>query len=166
MVQEFQSVADADAALTNVGPTETGQLALAASSPNLAEDKGAESRTAALQTTGLNTDALDAAASEETGCQSTAVVLDEANGLLVIQEAGALLPSVQSDWTDPLPTQSGLLSEASESWAQEILAAEAESADAKSRDAKSHGGPPRSEDCIERPGDESASLLTVDWIDW
>ena len=161
MVQEFQSVADADAALTNVGPTKTGQLALAASSPDLAEDKGAESQAAALQTAGLNTDALDAAASEETGCRSTAVVLDEANDLLVIQEAGALLPSVQSDWTDPLLRQSGLLSEASASWAQELLAAEAESAD-----AKSDGGPPRSEDCMERPGDESDSPLTVDWIDW
>ena len=160
MTQGFQRVAGTDAAPANVGLAETGQVTLSCAS-DLAEGDSAELETAVPQTLGASAGALASAVPEEAGHRNAAVILDEANDLLVINEPGALLPSAQSGWTEAPVTQSGLLSEASASWAQEILGAEADSAGAKSLEA-----PRLPEDGIERNSGEVAALLTVDWIDW
>lgn len=95
---------------------------------------------------------------------SGTVVLDEANDLLVITEPGALLPPRQGGWADTDDVDDAVpetISEATASWAQEILAADAE--------ATSRGGlnaSPRPQDFIEPGGGADTALQTLDWIDW
>ncbi|MDJ0945406.1 MAG: hypothetical protein QNJ30_18205 [Kiloniellales bacterium] len=102
-----------------------------------------------------------APAAREAGRQNGTVVLDEANDLLVISEAGALLPSAGDGWADALAAGPSTLSKATASWAQKILASEAESAGNEALEPA-----PRSEECIEEPGGDDAFLRTVDWVDW
>ncbi len=90
-----------------------------------------------------------------------AVTLDEANDLLVISEAGILLPSTEADWGHDVVSTSGQLSRTTASWAKEVLATEAESAEAENK-----GASPLSKESSERDRGEDASPQTVDWIDW
>ncbi len=92
--------------------------------------------------------------------QSGTVVLDEANDLLVITEAGALLPPREGGWAETVDAAPETISEATASWAQEILAADAESLGRGGLKAS-----PRPQDVIE-PGGADSALQTVDWIDW
>ncbi len=90
-----------------------------------------------------------------------AVTLDETNDLLVISEAGILLPSNEADWGDDVVSTSGQLSRTTATWAKEVLATEAESAETENKEPSS-----LSKESSERDRGEDASPQTVDWIDW
>ena len=90
-----------------------------------------------------------------------AVTLDEANDLLVISEAGILLPSTEADWGDDVVSTSGRLSRTTATWAKEVLATEAESAETENEEPSAF-----SKESSERDRGEDASRQTVDWIDW
>ncbi len=89
------------------------------------------------------------------------VTLDEANDLLVISEAGILLPSTEDDWGHDVVSTSGQLSRTTASWAKEVLNTEAESAEAENK-----GASPLSKESSVRGNGEDGSRQTVDWIDW
>ena len=90
-----------------------------------------------------------------------AVVLDEANDLLVINEAGTLLPATEGSWADPVVAGPAKLSRSAASWAKQVLATETESTQ-----AENEGTSTLTKDPIQRDGGEDTSQLTVDWIDW
>jgi len=79
----------------------------------------------------------------------------------VISGAGTLLPSTEGGWADAVVAGPVELSEATASWAKEVLATETESDKGESEESSL-----LSKDCFERGDGEDASQQTVDWIDW
>ena len=89
------------------------------------------------------------------------VVFDEANDLLVITEAGALLSTGEDAPLDPMSVSPAVLSETTASWAKQVLAREAESSDADDQAAALLAS-----GCAAQAGGDGDAFPTVDWIDW
>ena len=102
-------------------------------------------------------DCTDAGFEEPTGT----VILDEAKDLLVISNAGVLLPPNEDGWGDAVVAGPSELSSKAASWAQEILGNETESAG-----AESEGPSAPAKDCFDQGDGDDASRQGVDWIDW
>ena len=89
------------------------------------------------------------------------VVLDEANDLLVITEAGALLSTGEDVSLDPMSVSPAVLSETAASWAKQVLAIEAESSGTDGQAIS-----PLASGCVAQAGGDGDAFPTVDWIDW
>lgn len=89
------------------------------------------------------------------------VVLDEANDLLVITQAGTFIGPAARGWAGSLAAEPATLSPRTASWAQEVLAAEAEAEPACLQDP-AHG----STTFPDQNGAEDALLHNIDWLDW
>ena len=164
MAQESQKFAGIDGLSATPGSPHAAQVAQPAhalSSLDLNAASAPDSDAALPPAAGAATSDLPSKAPIGLEQQGGTVVLDEANDLLVITEAGALLPPREGGWAEPVDVAPETISEATASWAQEILAADAESAGRGGLKAS-----PRPQDFIEPGGGEDSALQTVDWIDW
>ena len=89
------------------------------------------------------------------------VVLDEANDLLVITQAGTFIGPAARGWAEAAAGEPATLSRKAASWAQEILAAGAQSESAGLEDPAAG-----SNAFADQPGTDESLLRHLDWIDW